>query len=227
VASCSGASRSHRGLTIASFSVLPSRLRHWVNALWGSTVQVPRDGPTVHARMLTAIAGACRDHQQLRLDYRDHGGSDSIRTVKPHRLVCWVAAGACWRGTSTGGLADLPRRPARARTPTGPRFTAQDLPDGGVAAHVTRGVVRGRRYRARMTCTHRPRRSPSGYRPQSGCWKRWMSARACWTPAPTPSTRSLSTWAARGRFRSQRTSRPCRLHPQAGRPIHARNAMTR
>src|SRR5687767_9354023 len=69
--------------------VLPSRLRHRVNALWTSTVPVPGDGPTVNPEVLTAIAGACRDHQRLRFDYRDHSGAGSVRTVEPHRLVCW------------------------------------------------------------------------------------------------------------------------------------------
>ena len=195
MASCSGPAGLIEGLTIASFSVLPSRLRHWVNALWSSTVQVPRDGPTVHARMLTAIAGACRDHQQLRLDYRDHGGSDSIRTVKPHRLVCWGRRWCLlawdtdrqdWRTFRVDRLKPA-HRPARGSPPaTCPTATSPPTSRGACGP---REAVSGP-----DDHTHRPRRSPSRYRPQWGCWKRWMSARACWTPAPTPSTRSLSTW---------------------------------
>jgi predicted DNA-binding transcriptional regulator YafY len=133
--------------------VLPSRLRHRVNALWTSTVPVPGDGPTVDPEVLTAVAGACRDHQRLRFDYLDHGGTGSVRTVEPHRLVCW---GRRWYLLAW----DTDRREWRSfrvdrlqpRTPTGPRFTPRDLPDDEVAAHVTRGVwSAGWRHRARVT----------------------------------------------------------------------------
>jgi predicted DNA-binding transcriptional regulator YafY len=132
--------------------VLPSRLRHRVNALWTSTVPVPGDGPTVDPEVLTAIAGACRDYQRLRFDYRDHGGSDSVRTVEPHRLVCW---GRRWYllawDTDRRGWRTFRVDRVEPRTPTGPRFTARDLPDDDVAAHVTRGVwSAGWRYRARV-----------------------------------------------------------------------------
>src|SRR6266545_2546717 len=133
--------------------VLPSRLRHRVNALWTSTVPVPvpGDGATVDAEVLTAIAGACRDHQRLRFDYRDHGGSASVRTVEPHRLVCW---GRRWYLLAW----DTDRNDWRT-------FRVDRLQP----------------------------RTPTGYRLRSGCCKRWMRARACSTPAPTPSTRSRST----------------------------------
>uniref|UniRef100_UPI0012F9A99D helix-turn-helix transcriptional regulator n=1 Tax=Nocardiopsis trehalosi TaxID=109329 RepID=UPI0012F9A99D len=49
--------------------VLPSRLRRRVNALQSFTVPVPSDRPEprVDADTLTAIAGACRDGERLRL----------------------------------------------------------------------------------------------------------------------------------------------------------------
>src|SRR5215217_6068452 len=108
--------------------MLPSRLRHRVNALWTSTIPVPGDGPTVDAEVLTAIAGACRDHQRLRFDYLDHSGAASVRTVEPHRLVCW---GRRWYLLAW----DTDRQEWRSfrvdrlqpRTPTGPRFTPRDL----------------------------------------------------------------------------------------------------
>jgi predicted DNA-binding transcriptional regulator YafY len=135
--------------------VLPSRLRHRVNALWTSTVPVPvpADGATVDAEVLTAIAGACRDHQRLRFDYRDHAGSASVRTVEPHRLVCW---GRRWYllawDTDRNDWRTFRVDRLQPRTPTGPRFTPRDLPDDDVAAHVTRGVwSAGWRYRARVT----------------------------------------------------------------------------
>src|SRR5213082_2700932 len=62
--------------------VLPSRLRARVNALQSFTVPLNQAGPTVDAEVLTLIAGACRDHERLRFDYRDHDGAASTRRVE-------------------------------------------------------------------------------------------------------------------------------------------------
>jgi predicted DNA-binding transcriptional regulator YafY len=69
--------------------VLPSRLRHRVNALHSAMAAVQTGGPTVDAEVLTAIAAAIRDRQRLRFDYRRHDGSASVRDVEPHRMVSW------------------------------------------------------------------------------------------------------------------------------------------
>jgi predicted DNA-binding transcriptional regulator YafY len=133
--------------------VLPSRLRHRVRAVQAATVEIPTDGPTVDADVLTAIAGACRDQQRLRFDYRDHDGSGSVRTVEPHRLVhhrgrwylvAWDVDRADWRTFRADRIAP--------RTPTGPRFVPRDPPDGDVATWLLRGVGAATwRYRARVT----------------------------------------------------------------------------
>jgi len=133
--------------------VLPSRLRHRVAALAASTVEIPASGPTVDAAVLTAIAGACRDHQRLRFDYRDHDGSASIRSVEPHRLVhdrgrwylvAWDTDRRDWRTFRADRI--------QPRTPTGPRFAPRDPPDGDVANYLLRGVGSATwRYRARVT----------------------------------------------------------------------------
>jgi predicted DNA-binding transcriptional regulator YafY len=132
--------------------VLPSRLRHQVNALQTATVEVPASGPTVDSAVLTAIAGACRDHQRLRFDYRDHEGSASLRTVEPHclvhdrgrwYLVAWDTDRQDWRTFRADRI--------EPRTPTGPRFTPRDPPDGDVATYLLRGVGSAMwRYRARV-----------------------------------------------------------------------------
>jgi len=137
--------------------VLPSRLRHRVAALAASTVEIPASGPTVDAAVLTAIAGACRDHQRLRFDYRDHDGSASIRSVEPHRLVhdrgrwylvAWDTDRQDWRTFRADRV--------QPRTPTGPRFAPRDPPDGDVATWLLRGVGSATwRYRARVT-VHAP-----------------------------------------------------------------------
>jgi predicted DNA-binding transcriptional regulator YafY len=132
--------------------VLPSRLRHRVDALQTATVEIPAKGPTVAAEVLTAIAGACRDHQRLRFDYRDHDGSASLRTVEPHRLVhdrgrwylvAWDTDRQDWRTFRADRI--------RPRTPTGPRFAPREPPDGDVATYLLRGVGSATwRYRARV-----------------------------------------------------------------------------
>ena len=132
--------------------VLPSRLRHRVNALQTATVEIPAPGPSVDPEVLTAIAGACRDHQRLRFDYRGHDGSASIRSVEPHRLVhdrgrwylvAWDADRQDWRTFRADRI--------QPRIPTGPRFTPRDLPDGDIATYLLRGVGSATwRYRARV-----------------------------------------------------------------------------
>jgi predicted DNA-binding transcriptional regulator YafY len=123
--------------------VLPTRLRHRVNALQSYTVPVPPDrpGPTVDPAVLTLLAAACRDAERVRFDYRGHDGSATIRSVEPHRLVSW---GRRWYLVAW----DVDRQDWRTfrvdritpRTPTGPRFAAREGPPGGAAAHVARGV---------------------------------------------------------------------------------------
>src|SRR6266511_61348 len=132
--------------------LLPSRLRHRVRAVQAATVEIPTTGPTADAEVLTAVAGACRDHQRLRFDYRAHDGSASLRTVEPHRLVhdrgrwylvAWDADRGDWRTFRADRMAP--------RIPTGPRFAPRDPPDGDVVRHLLRGVGAATwRYRARV-----------------------------------------------------------------------------
>jgi len=132
--------------------LLPSRLRHRVRAVQASTVEVPSAGPTVHAEVLAAIAAACRDHQGLRFDYRDHHGSASLRSAEPHRmvhdrgrwyLVAWDTDRRDWR-TFRADRIEL-------RTPGGPRFTPREPPDGDVVTYLLRRVGSATwRYRARV-----------------------------------------------------------------------------
>jgi predicted DNA-binding transcriptional regulator YafY len=122
--------------------VLPSRLRHRVNALQTYTVKVTSDrGPRVDPAVLTVIAAACRDRERMRFDYRDHRGAASVRSVEPYRLVnwgrrwylvAWDTERRDWRTFRVDRLAPL--------TPTGPRFAPRDLPDDDVAAYVARRV---------------------------------------------------------------------------------------
>jgi predicted DNA-binding transcriptional regulator YafY len=138
--------------------ILPSRLRRRVAAIASYTVRVPGTSPTVDADVLTAIAGACRDHERLRFDYRDHSGTGTLRSTEPHRLVhdgrrwylvAWDLDRDDWRTFRVDRI--------EPRTPSGPRFSPRELPEGGdVARHVSRGVgAAAWRYRARVT-VHAP-----------------------------------------------------------------------
>jgi predicted DNA-binding transcriptional regulator YafY len=139
--------------------ILPARLRRRVTALQNYTVTVPPDepAPTVDPAVLTTLAAACRDHERLRFDYRDHAGGTRVRTTEPHRVVNW---GRRWYLVAW----DLDRHDWRTfrvdrihpRTPTGPGFAPRELPGGDVAAYVARHVSAAAwRYRARVT-VHAP-----------------------------------------------------------------------
>jgi predicted DNA-binding transcriptional regulator YafY len=131
---------------------LPPRLRHRVDALRSATVSAAGGGPTVDAEILTTIAAASRDHEQLRFDYLGHDGQATTRMVEPHRLVytgrrwyllAWDADREDWRTFRADRI--------RPRLPNGPRFTPREPPAGGAAAHVLRGVgSRAWKYQARV-----------------------------------------------------------------------------
>ncbi len=119
---------------------LPARLRRRLDALRQATVSAAGGGPTVDAETLTTIAGACRDHEQLRFDYRGRDGETSARRVEPHRLVytghrwyllAWDPDREDWRTFRADRV--------RPRLPTGPRFTPREPPEDA-ASHVVRGT---------------------------------------------------------------------------------------
>jgi predicted DNA-binding transcriptional regulator YafY len=146
--------------------VLPSRLRHRVNALHDAMVTVPGGGPTVDPGVLSAIAAAIRDRQRLRFDYRHHDGADSVRDVEPHRVVSWgrrwylVAWDADRRDWRTFRVDRM-----RPRLPTGPRFIPRRVPGGDVTAYVEKAVGQTTwRYRAKVL-VHVPAEALAGRLP--------------------------------------------------------------
>jgi predicted DNA-binding transcriptional regulator YafY len=121
--------------------VFPARLRHRVNALQAYTVAITSQGPTVDPHVLATIAGACRDYEVMRIDYKKHDGTESVRSVEPYRmvhlgrrwyLVAWDRDRNAWR---TFRLDRMNLKP-----PTGPHFTPRDLPAEDIAAYVMRSV---------------------------------------------------------------------------------------
>ncbi len=136
-------------------NVLPPRLRHRVSAVADYTVPIPPDSPApaVDPTVLTTLASACSDHEQLRFDYRSHDGTSTVRSAEPHRLASW---GRKWYlvawDTERGDWRTFRVDRIEPRTPTGPRFVPRELPEGGdIAAYVARGVsAAGFRFRARV-----------------------------------------------------------------------------
>jgi predicted DNA-binding transcriptional regulator YafY len=132
--------------------MLPSRLRHRIDAMRVATVSVPGVGPTVDPVVLSVIAGAIRGSERLRFDYVDHEGRQTIRAAEPQQLVVW---GRRWYLLAW----DVDRDDWRTfrvdrikpKTPTGPRFRPRALSDDEAARYVQRGAGTATwRYRARI-----------------------------------------------------------------------------
>lgn len=126
--------------------VMPSRLRHRVDALQVTAVARARSGgPRVDPEVLVTLGAAVRAREVLRFDYasgrgnRDETGASGVapRRVEPHHLVTW---GGRWYLVAW----DLDRSDWRTfrvdrvtpRTPTGPRFTPRGLPGADVTAFI-------------------------------------------------------------------------------------------
>ena len=133
--------------------ILPPRLRHRVSAFSAATVSANHPAAVVSADLLTTLAGACRDHQRLRMDYRSHDGTESLRLVEPHQLV---HTGRRWYLVAFDVDRDDWRtfRVDRLRpwTPPGPRFTPRTPPAENIGAYASWAVgVQQYRYQARFT----------------------------------------------------------------------------
>jgi predicted DNA-binding transcriptional regulator YafY len=121
--------------------VLPPRLRHRVAALHGFIVPLERRGPTVDASLLSAIAGACRDHECLRFNYQNRTGAPSARIVEPHRvvhtgyrwyLVAWDSDRKDWRTFRVDRIDGKPK--------TSTRFKPRVPPEGDFAKFVAKSL---------------------------------------------------------------------------------------
>ncbi len=124
--------------------VMPSRLRHRVDALDFDQVEHPsqRPRPQADRAVLEAISAAVARREVLRFDYAAPAAvageaAAPPRSVQAHHLVAW---GGRWYLVGW----DLRRKGWRTfradrispRTPNGPRFVRRDLPGGDVAAYV-------------------------------------------------------------------------------------------
>jgi predicted DNA-binding transcriptional regulator YafY len=121
--------------------VLPSRLRRRVKALHAFIVPFANTGPTVDATMLAVIAGACRDRERLKFQYRDRDGAGSQRTTEPSGLVhtgrrwylvAWDVGREDWRTFRVDRI--------EGKVAPGTRFIPRDPPDRNLATYVSRSV---------------------------------------------------------------------------------------
>src|SRR4051794_23504046 len=152
-ASVTGIEESSIRALVKLEQVLPAHLRRRVAALAAATTAPAVTGPTVDPQHLTVIAGACRESECLRFDYRSRDGSDTRREVEPHSLVnlgrrwylvAWDRRRDDWRTFRIDRL----DRPAA----TGARFTARTLPAKDASTYV-QGSISGApgRFEARVT----------------------------------------------------------------------------
>jgi predicted DNA-binding transcriptional regulator YafY len=121
--------------------VLPPRLRQRVAAVHGFIVPLETRGPTVDAKLLSVIAGACRDYEGIRFKYHDRSGAASARVVEPHRLVhtgyrwylvAWDIARKDWRTFRIDRIEGKPK--------TSIRFKPRKPPEGDFAKFVSKSL---------------------------------------------------------------------------------------
>lgn len=132
--------------------VLPSRLRHRVEAVREATSVVAGAHPSTDPAVLGAVAAAVRANERLRFGYTTYDGTESARVVEPHRLVSW---GSRWYLLAW----DLDRDDWRVfrvdrvvpRPPTGRRFRPREIAEDAAVEHVLARVRTATwRYRARI-----------------------------------------------------------------------------
>lgn len=124
--------------------LLPDRLRRRVSALHNNVSTMHWDDGvdiTVDLDALSVLASACRDHEEVRFDYRRKDGEDSRRLVEPHRmvtagrrwyLVAWDLRRTDWRTFRVDRLSD-------ARL-AGARFVPKEIPGGDASAFVIASI---------------------------------------------------------------------------------------
>jgi len=128
--------------------MLPHRLRRQVNALREATTVGPENtgsnvaDPDVDATMLTALASAVRDHDEVRFWYRPDVVEEAVQ-VEPCRLISWQRR---WFLVARDARRDVwwPYRVdwIDLRTPGGPRFDPVEFPGGDFTDFVLREVAR-------------------------------------------------------------------------------------
>jgi len=127
--------------------IIPSRLRHRLNALKVTAIGPSADGVprNISLDILVVLANTIRDRETLRFDYAHVGATITVdpgpappRRVEPHHLFTargrWYLMG--WDlGRDDWRLFRVDR--IQPRTPPGPRFTPRTLPGGDLRDFVS------------------------------------------------------------------------------------------
>jgi predicted DNA-binding transcriptional regulator YafY len=66
---------------------LPGVARSKIQSIVASTLRLAASGDEVDGTILLTLTTACRDHQQVRVDYSDVHGRQTERRLEPHRVV--------------------------------------------------------------------------------------------------------------------------------------------
>ncbi|CAB3666262.1 hypothetical protein LMG3458_00856 [Achromobacter deleyi] len=139
--------------------VMPTRLRHKLDALRSAIVPLPRAGPLVDAGQLATLAAACRDQLRVNFDYADSRGQASTRQVEPQGLahtgwrwylVAWDPARDDWRTFRLDRIA--------GPVALGAHFAPRPPPEGGdLRAYVARSVGQAPNAEEARIVLHAPR----------------------------------------------------------------------
>lgn len=123
--------------------VLPGRLRRRAEDLSAVTAPAPwGEAPPVDATVLTVLAQAARNTEQVELDYVDAAGNATHRRVEPHRVVmmgrrwylaAWDLSRHDWRTLRLDRIT--------SPSPTGRRYPSRELPAGDPVEYVRQSVT--------------------------------------------------------------------------------------
>jgi predicted DNA-binding transcriptional regulator YafY len=172
--------------------ILPARLACRVAALQSAIVMPARAESAVNARVLSMLAGACRDLEALRFRYRDYGGAMRARSVEPHRLVhtgrrwylvAWDMGRGDWRTFRVDRM--------REKITAGGRFVPRHPPANDLAAYVAKGAWTSPRCRAKVKLLS-PAEEAARYLPPCAGMIEAIDERSCWFNAGAPSFESLA-----------------------------------
>lgn len=198
-AAAAGAIAGLEGATLGALTkldqVMPARLRRKLSALHGAIVPLPHRAASVDVGTLSLLAGACRDAERLRFDYRAREAETTKRRVEPAGLVsagfrwylvAWDLDRGDWRTFRVDRISGTPAR--------GEAFVPRPPPPGGLSAYVARSVsvdAYGVRARVRL---HAPLSALAPKISAAAGSLESAGPRACILTAGAPSLEGLAVW---------------------------------
>lgn len=177
--------------------VLPKKLRRRLAALHESVAPMYIETPQVRPAVLSALAAACRNHQQASFRYSDGRGRTTQRATQPHGVVHtglrWYLAAFDedrddWRTFRLDRI--------EGAVSVGGRFTPRELPEGDVASYVSRSVsLRDYQHRARVLI-HAPFDQVCTRVPPLAGYLRPVDAKRCRLESGADSLSTLAVYVA-------------------------------